>query len=91
MNLATTHRPMHLELVHGAFDPKSAIDLLTRYVHAQISAIEQSIGRDTTEEDISHAERRIAQLQEAFFDLKSTVLAGGDRITLRVHIDVQPT
>lgn len=91
MNLTATPRPVHLDLVHGAYDRKQAIDLLTRFVHAQITAIERSIGRDSTEEDIAHSERRIAQLQEDFFVLKSSVLAGGDRVTLRVRIDVQPS
>jgi cob(I)alamin adenosyltransferase len=82
--------PLHIALTEGRYDRTEALDLLTRHVHAQIAFLENHIGPNSSEEDIKHVERRIARLQQDFFEIKQLVLKGGARCQLQVHVVAEP-
>ena len=77
---------LHIALADGRSGRAEALDLLTRHVHAQIGYLERSIDAEMAEEDLKHVERRIARLQQDFFEIKQLILAGGDRCRLHVQV-----
>ena len=64
---------MDLQLIHGLFDRKDAIDLLTQFFHVKIKFLENKISSQSNEEDIKMREKRIKCLQKELFEARKFI------------------
>jgi hypothetical protein len=64
---------MDLELIHGQFDRKDAIDLLTQFFHVKIKFHENKISSESNEEDIKMREKKIKRLQKELFEARTFI------------------
>jgi hypothetical protein len=64
---------MDIQLVHGQFDCKDAIDLLTQFFHVKIKFHENKISSNSSEEDIKMREKKIKLLQKELFEARKFI------------------
>lgn len=79
---------MNIELIHGEFSAKDAIDLLTQMIHAKIRFHEAKINKDSNAEDVKMRERRIRQLQKDLYDARKYIDSQGS-VQLHGTVDMK--
>lgn len=77
---------MNIQLIHGQFSKKEAIELITQMIHVKIKFHESIIGSKDNEEDIKMREKRIKQLQKDLFETRKYIEQREDVITLNAQI-----
>lgn len=61
---------MKLQLIHGHFEAKDAIEILTHMIHVKIRFHESKITSTSSEEEIKMREKRIKQLQKDLYEAR---------------------
>lgn len=79
---------MHVELIHGEFSPKDAIDILTQMVHVKIRFHESKINNQGNQEDTKMRENRIKQLQRELYEARKFIEAQKGGISIKGGIDL---
>jgi hypothetical protein len=77
---------MTVQLLHGHFNSKDAIDLLTRLVDVKIKFHEEKIHSTNIEEDIKMREHRIQKLQKALADSRQFIESQQGNISLQCDV-----
>lgn len=80
---------MDVRIIDGVFSRQEAIDILTDMVKLKIRFHERQIELTSDEEDVSHREARIRQLQHELQEARNNIMAGEDSVSLggSVHIE----
>ena len=61
---------MNIQLLHGQFSAKDAIDIITQMVHIKIKFQESKISDICTEDDMKMRENKIKRLQQELYDAR---------------------
>ena len=77
---------MKLQLVHGQFSSREAIDLLTQLVQVKIKFQESKINDSHQEEDIKMRENRIKQLQRQLQESRNYIEEQGENISIECEL-----
>jgi hypothetical protein len=77
---------MKLQLVHGQFSSREAIDLLTQLVQVKIKFQESKINDSHQEEDIKMRENRIKQLQRQLQESRTYIEEQGENISIECEL-----
>ncbi len=77
---------MKLQLVHGQFSSREAIDLLTQLVQVKIKFQESKINDSHQEEDIKMRENRIKQLQRQLQESRNYMEEQGENISIECEL-----
>lgn len=80
---------MNIQLIHGQFNSKDAIDLITQMIHIKIKFHENKISGTCTEEDIKISETKIKRLQKELFEIRKHIEAKGKKIAIQSTIEIQ--
>ncbi|CAN5792567.1 hypothetical protein BH11BAC3_BH11BAC3_40220 [soil metagenome] len=78
---------MNIQLIHGQFSTKDAIDIVTQMVNVKIKFHESKIDNSHSEEDIKMREKRIKDLQQNLKDVREHILADSKSITMESAIE----
>ncbi len=78
---------MKIQLIHGQFSAKDAIEIISQMVHIKIKFQEDKIHDSSSEEEIKMRETRIKQLQNDLFNMRKFVEKNG--ATINVESEVQ--
>ncbi len=63
---------MNIQLIHGEFNSKDALELITQLIHTKIKYHENKINTNSNEEDIKRRESKIRHLQKELFDVRTS-------------------
>ncbi len=77
---------MKIQLIEGNFDPKDAVEILTKMIHVKIKFQEDKINQAAKEEDINMREARIKKLQKDLFDIRKYIESQSGKITIQSSI-----
>lgn len=77
---------MQIQLIEGNFDPKDALDILTKMIHVKIKFQEDKINETSNEEDINMRETRIKRLQKSLFEIRNHIESKKGKITIEGSI-----
>jgi hypothetical protein len=64
---------MEIHLIQGEFNPKDALDLVTKMIHVKIKYHESKISENSSEEDIKYRETKIKKLQKELYDFRKGI------------------
>ena len=73
---------MKIQLIEGNFDPKDALDILTKMIHVKIKFQEDKINESSGEEDINMRETRIKRLQKSLFEIRQHIESQDGKIMI---------
>jgi len=73
---------MKIQLIEGNFDPKDALDILTKMIHVKIKFQEDKINESSSEEDINMRETRIKRLQKSLFEIRQHIESKDGKIMI---------
>lgn len=79
---------MDIQLIQGQFDPKDAIDIITRMIHVKIKYHESKINNTSNEEDIKFCEAKIKRLQKDLFEIRKAIEQCGTNISIQSDINL---
>ena len=80
---------MNIQLIHGQFTTKDAIDIITKMIHVKIAFHENKITGNCTEEDIKFSETKIKRLQNELFEMRKHIEAKGKEVAIQSTIEIQ--
>jgi hypothetical protein len=89
IHLGKDNKNMDIQLIHGEFNSKEALELITQMVQIKIKYHENKILKDSSEEDIKYRESKIKRLQMDLFELRETVNSNGERIKIESIIKIE--
>lgn len=64
---------MTIQLIHGQFLAREAIEIITQMIHVKIKFQENKIHSHSSEEDIKMRERRIRELQKDLYEARMKI------------------
>jgi len=79
---------MILELIHGQFSKKDAIEIITQMIHVKIKFHESKISNESNQEDSKMRERRIKQLQRDLFEARKYIEQETEKISMQSEIKI---
>lgn len=79
---------MNLELIHGQFSKKDAIEIITQMIHVKIKFHESKISNESSQEDSKMRERRIKQLQRDLFEARKYIEQHKEKISMQSEIQI---
>ncbi len=79
---------MNLQLIKGHFEPRDAVEIITRMIDVKIKYHEGKITPESTEEDIKMRERKIKHLQKELFELRQHVASKTGKISLNSTVTI---
>jgi len=77
---------MNIQLIHGQFSTKDAIEIISQMVHIKVKFQEDKIHQSSSEEEIKMRETRIKQLQNDLFNMRKLVEQSGTTINIESAI-----
>ena len=77
---------MNIQLIHGQFSAKDAIEIISQMVHIKIKFQEDKIHYSSSEEEIKMRETRIKQLQSDLSNMRKFVEQNGVTINIESEI-----
>lgn len=77
-----------MSIINGSFNPKDAIEILTRIIHIKIEFHEAKIHNSQNEEDIKMREKRIKELQNYLFEMRSFIQQQPQKITINCSVEL---
>lgn len=77
---------MKIELINDDFEPKEALEILTKLIHVKIKFQEDKINESSSEEDINMRETRIKRLQKKLFEIRQHIDSQNGQITIQSSI-----
>ena len=77
---------MKIELINDDFEPKEALEILTKLIHVKIKFQEDKINESSSEEDINMRETRIKRLQKNLFEIRQHIDSQNGQITIQGSI-----
>ncbi len=80
---------MNIQLIHGQFNAKDAIDIITQMIHIKIKFHENKLTANCTEEDIKFSEAKIKRLQKELFEMRKHIEAKGSNINIQSLVEVE--
>jgi len=80
---------MEIQIISGEFSSNDAIDLLSQMIRIKIKYHENSITRDSSEEDIKYRELKVRHLQNLLSEVKNTIHKKGETVRLDGIITVE--
>lgn len=78
---------MNIQLLHGQFSKKDAINLISKLITVKIRFHEEKIPSSQSEEDIKMRENRIKQLQKELYEAKVKIESMPDDVNLESEIN----
>jgi hypothetical protein len=81
---------MNIQLIHGEFSSRDALELVTQMIHLKIKYHENKIANNINEEDIKYRESKIIRLQKELFDFRNSVKEKGNNLRLDAMITIEP-
>lgn len=82
---------MNIQLIHGHFSTKEAIDIITEMIHINIKFHESKISVNNNEEDIKMREGRIKQLQKDLYEARKYIEQKEKAINIKAEIEISKT
>lgn len=81
---------MYIQIIHGHYDSKYAIEIITQMINTKIKLLENKITTNwTTEEDIKLSESKIKRLQNELFEMRTYIQGKGEQISIHSSIEIQ--
>lgn len=80
---------MDVRIIDGVFSRQEAIDILSEMVRLKIRFHERRIELSSDEEDISHRESRIRELQHELQEARNSILAGEGTVSLGGSVNIE--
>lgn len=77
---------MNIQLIHGYFNAKEALEIITQMIHIKIKFHENKIRLDSREEDIKLRETKIKRLQKDLYTIREFIEQGGGKINIESEI-----
>ena len=80
---------MNIQLIHGEFNSKDALELITQMIHTKIKYHENKISSNSSEEDMKSRESKIKRLQEELFDLRNSIDETKENLKVEAIIKIE--
>jgi hypothetical protein len=80
---------MHIQFIQGEFSANDAIELLNQMIRIKIKYHENSITRDSSEEDIKYRESKVRYLQNLLSDARNIIIEKGETVRLEGTIKIE--
>jgi hypothetical protein len=77
---------MKVELVNDDFEPKEALEILTKLIHVSVKFHVDKINVSSSKLDINMRETRIKSLQKHLFDIRQRIEIINGKITIQSSI-----
>jgi len=77
---------MNIQLIHGQFSTKDAMEIVSQMVQIKIKFHEDKIHQSSLEEEIKMRETRIKQLQNDLFNIRKYAEQNGATINIESEI-----
>ena len=80
---------MDIQLIHGQFTAKDAIEIITEMIHVKIKYHENKINNSSSEEDIKMRETKIKRLQKELFECRNNIYEKKGKVKLNAIIQLE--
>jgi hypothetical protein len=80
---------MQIQFIQGEFSSNDAIELLNQMIRIKIKYHENSITRDSSEEEIKYRESKVRYLQNLLSDARNIIIEKGESVRLEGTIKIE--
>ncbi len=79
---------MNIQLIEGEYNPKDAMELITKMIDIKIKYHENKISNIENEEDIKAREAKIKKLQNELYELRRVIGATPNGVKINAEINI---
>ncbi len=79
---------MNIQLIHGEFDSKEALEIITKMLNVKIKFHENKISKDCSEENIKSREAKIKRLQNEQYEIRKFIESHDESVKLNSTIEI---
>jgi hypothetical protein len=79
---------MEIQLIHGEFNSKEAVDLISQMIHLKVKFHENKITNQSSEEEIKYGEAKIKDLQKQILSLREHLKTSENNVSIDATIKI---